>query len=126
MRRRHYNVPDSDDAIVAMISNILKANAGTVYMPNPKRIREIGLAISTLRTAFEEFADDAEYVIEENPLTKSGIALMIRGTVLEIDDMQTFVSGIKSASNFCINALSNGKVEIGIMFYDAYVPVGKL
>ena len=120
-------MPGPDDNMVDWIANLIaKEMSGLVYVPNQKRIQEVGEAGEKLRTAFTEIMDDVQIRIEPNAMTKSGIAMIVKGFALEVDDITKFVEGISAASNFCVDPHTDGSVEFSIMFYDCYTPIGKI
>lgn len=118
-----FDVVDDFDAIDALVDLFYKYMPEVVYlMKNPERYPEIEKSINELKALVLEDHDDAKIKFGPDELIGTTMCVEIETCTFAIYDLERFCSILSKASTFSIDALTNGNVEIGITFEDAWIP----
>ena len=116
----------TDEEFIYHIGGLIeKAMANTVNVVNPERKLEAERACEQLRQIVLACDDDAKIDIKVDPGYHS-IDFVADAISFTVNDPQEFAKIISKASNFEIDALTNGKIHFTATFYGVFKTIGKL
>lgn len=120
----------TDDELEAGIDMIIqrlsKEINGAVLVANPKRIKECKSACEQITKLLRDGSTSAQFTIEKGEFTQRTVFLVCTTKAIEVTNIPAFLDAMKTADNFEVVPLSNGKIEFSIGFYNCFIPAGKI
>lgn len=111
------------DIIDALLDEYVKLMPKTAYlMKNPDRYPEVEKAAREIADMALTCDGDAKIEMIPDKLTGSSLCLRITADLFTVDMIDKFCEALKKANTFETNALTNGQVQIGMTFEDAWIP----
>lgn len=113
----------TDTDFMQLFETLLKepyANGPIARLVEPERLSEVLVAKAALEDIIAKSGEDAKVEMHFNP-EFGAISLTAEVESLEIRDFTGFSRIFENASNAEFFPLTNGKVSIGLMFYEAFI-----
>lgn len=112
------------DEIDNLLEFYFKETAEEVFlMRNEERYDVAVKAANRIAEMISSYDNNAEIKMYPDGLIGTYLCLSIVTDIFVIDAMPDFIDALKEANTIDVTPLVNGKIEIGLTFPDAWVPV---
>lgn len=92
-------------------------------MKNPDRYPDVMDAVSEIKRIAKACDKGAKIEITHDDLTGTSLCMDIVADLFTVDAIKEFCNALKKADGFEANPRTDGKIQIGVIFEDAWMPV---